>query len=95
MLCRSSAQELIELDGLVRGRACLVLRGLAPQPEEDIVAQLLLGLVGVQDDIAVAVVELTRSFLGPGDDLEVLNAPDEEAAFLAYQSVVPGWFGCG
>ena len=33
------AEELVELDGLVGGDAGLVLRGLRPQPEVDVLLQ--------------------------------------------------------
>jgi hypothetical protein len=43
----------------------------------------------VQDDVAVAFVELTIFVLWPGDDLEVFNTPYKQACFRAYRAVVP------
>ena len=39
MLDGCSAEELVELDGLVGGDAGLVLRGLRAQPEVDVLLQ--------------------------------------------------------
>lgn len=94
VLCRSALQELIQLDGLVCRNACFILGCLAAEPEEDIVAELVVAdFVGVEHDEAVSVVELAGFFFRPGDYLEVFDAPDCEAWCLA--DVLPGGFGEG
>ena len=51
--------------------------------------------MGVQDDVAVAGMELAVERFGEGDDGEVFDAPDEEAWCEAHVAVVPGWLGFG
>jgi hypothetical protein len=92
VLDRRTAELVVELDSLVGGGAGLVLRGVRAEPEVDVpVERGLAGqLVGVEDDVRVARVELAVLRLGPRLDLELLNAPDLNADLFA--GVVPRGF---
>ncbi|GAB1217378.1 hypothetical protein ATERTT37_006617 [Aspergillus terreus] len=96
VLGRRPVQELVQFDRLVGGGPGLVLGGFVSQPEEDIVAQLVVSdFVRVQHNVAVSVVELAGSLLRPRNDLEVLDSPDEQSGFLSDLPVVPGRLGGG
>jgi len=91
-----SIEVVVELDGLVGGSSVLVLGRVLSNPEVDIVAEFLrVGglLVGSEEDVRVSGVELSVFLLGPGDNLEFLNAPDLNSDLLA--SSLPGFLALG
>ncbi|TKW52751.1 hypothetical protein CTA1_7516 [Colletotrichum tanaceti] len=85
VLRRGAAQELVELDRLVGGRAGLVLRGVGAEPEEDVVAQprrrLLRPLVAVAVVVFVLVLVLVLADLVRVED-DVAVAVQELAVLL-------------
>ena len=83
MLSREGSQVVVKLDGLVGSGASLVLRGGETQPEVDIPDELIGDLGSLQNDVGVTVIEVAVLVLGPGNNLEVLNAPDLEALLLS------------
>ena len=83
MLGGEGAQIVVKLHSLVGSGSGLVLGGTETQPEVNIPDELVRNLGALQDDVRVAVIEVTVLILGPGNDLELLNAPDLETLLLA------------
>mmetsp|Transcript_53919 Transcript_53919/g.132182 ORF Transcript_53919/g.132182 Transcript_53919/m.132182 type:complete len:463 (-) Transcript_53919:57-1445(-) len=79
------AEQRVELDGLVRRRARLVLRRLLAEPEVHVELDLVRArlLVRVQHNVRVAREERAVLLLRPRLHLELLDAPDLQAALLA------------
>mmetsp|Transcript_102250 Transcript_102250/g.324876 ORF Transcript_102250/g.324876 Transcript_102250/m.324876 type:complete len:205 (-) Transcript_102250:7-621(-) len=74
-----AVKQVIQLHRLVGRRALLICGGPESKPEEDVPHQAVLRLLRVEDDVAVALVEVAVLRLGPGDHLELLDAPDLHA----------------
>eukprot|EP00429_Kryptoperidinium_foliaceum_P120751 CAMPEP_0176320400 /NCGR_PEP_ID=MMETSP0121_2-20121125/70806_1 /TAXON_ID=160619 /ORGANISM="Kryptoperidinium foliaceum, Strain CCMP 1326" /LENGTH=412 /DNA_ID=CAMNT_0017662795 /DNA_START=65 /DNA_END=1299 /DNA_ORIENTATION=- len=83
-LAATAVEEVVKLDGLVRGNAALVGAGLLAQPKVNLTLQPVVGLLHVEHDVRVVHVELAVLLLRPRDDLEVLDSPHPEAGLLAH-----------
>lgn len=81
----AAAEVLVELHGLVGCGAHLVLGRLLAEPEVDIPLEGVAAgaLVGVEDDVGITAVEAAVGVLGDGDDIELLDTPDEETDLRA------------
>jgi hypothetical protein len=106
VLHRTAAQFVVELAGLVGSSTVLVLCRLAPDPKVHVpsepkktflvwgpcctYASLLFCLVRVQNDVAVAAMELAVLARRPWLHLELLDAPYLETRLLA--CICPLWF---
>jgi hypothetical protein len=91
VLDRRAAQRVVQLDGLISGRAVFILRGFASYPEVDVPGELIrvdVGLleVGVKDDVVVADMEAPEFALRPRLDTEMLYEPHLQARLHASAS---------
>ena len=84
VLHRRAVEQVVQLHGLVRGGALLVLAAIEAEPEEHVLVELVaLGVLGrLQHDVRVALVEVAVLRLRPSLHFELLDAPDLEARLL-------------
>jgi len=90
VLDRQAVQVIVEFYGLVCSGTSLVESGVLTEPKVNIVQKLVLFLVRVEHDVAVAGIELTVSVIGPCDYLEFFYTPYFGTDFFA--SFLPGRF---
>ena len=84
VLHRRAVEQVVQLHGLVRGGALLVLAAIEAEPEEHVLVELVaLGVLGrLQHDVRVALVEVAVLRLRPSLHLERFNPPDLHTRLL-------------
>jgi len=87
------AQSLVGFHHLVGGRSVFVLGGFRSDPDVQIVLQSIATSGGIQDNVGIALEELTVLILRPGLDLEFFDSPNAQACFLA--DSLPGFLALG
>mmetsp|Transcript_540 Transcript_540/g.899 ORF Transcript_540/g.899 Transcript_540/m.899 type:complete len:381 (+) Transcript_540:44-1186(+) len=83
MLDWGSTQIIVEFHSLVSSGTGLVGGGLKTKPKVHIPAQHVLDRLGLEDNVRVTLIEVSILFLGPGNDLELLDPPNLKARGLA------------